>query len=173
MITIQNNLNNSDVFREVLHDDDKIMFNDAMKEAYRTEEPISFQYRVVLKDKVRWRWMQAAPEKDKNGKIVWYGATTDITPIVEYIASIQQVMFDISHVIRRPITTMTGLVKGLIDFELSDQEVKEFSYELHVVLEEMDRFTRELSDVYNQKSQNSEFNIDTSSLIDKRTDLFS
>jgi PAS domain S-box-containing protein len=157
---------------EHLHEDDKVKFNDAMKEAHLTQSMISVQYRMMAKGNVRWRWMQAVPEKNDDGKTIWYGATSDITPLVDYIASIEQIIFDISHVIRRPISTMMGLSILIIDHELSDKEVKEISKKLHQISEEMDRFMIELNMVYNQKRQNTKLNIDISALLDKRSSLF-
>jgi PAS domain S-box-containing protein len=157
---------------EVLHDDDKLKFNEAMKEAYRTQASISFQYRIIVDGHVRWRWMQAVPEKDNNGKVLWYGATSDITPLVEYIASIEQVIFDIGHVIRRPVSSMLGLSKIIIESDYSEKEIKEFSQKLYMVAEEMDKFIHELNHVYQQKRHSLQHNIDISSLIDKRSSLF-
>ncbi|RTE53363.1 PAS domain S-box protein [Arenibacter aquaticus] len=169
---IEQALRHPEMFRGLLHDDDKTKFNNAMKEAYLTEALISVQYRVVVNEQVRWRWMQAIPEKDKNGKIVWYGATGDITPLIDYITFIEQILYDISHVMRRPVTTMMSLTSLIIDTDLSEKEIKEFSRKLYGVSEELEKFTRELSHVYYQKRQNSKFDVDIDLLIDKRGNLF-
>lgn len=161
-----------EIFREVLHEDDKVKFNDAMKEAYRTCLPISFQYRIIVSGITRWRWMQAVPEKDSSGRVLWYGATSDITPLVDYIASIEQIIFDIGHVIRRPVSTMLGMSKLIIESELNDKELRDLSEKFHVISEEMDKFIRELNQAYQQKKQNTTLNIDISQAIDKRNTLF-
>ncbi|HMJ70389.1 MAG TPA: PAS domain-containing protein [Cyclobacteriaceae bacterium] len=158
--------------REILHDDDRGKFNDAMKEAYRTGAIISCQYRMVVNDQVRWRWMQAIPEKEKSGKIIWYGATSDITPLVDYLISVEQIIFDIGHVIRRPISSMMGMTKLIVSNELAVEEIKAISQKLYVISEEMDKFTRELNLAYHEKSQMTKFGIDISSSIDKRSSLF-
>ncbi|MCW3122525.1 MAG: hypothetical protein JWQ38_2017, partial [Flavipsychrobacter sp.] len=159
--------------RELLHEDDKIKFNDAMKEAYKSQSMLSFQYRMVINEQVRWRWMQAIPEKNKDGKTVWYGATSDITPLVDYIASIEQIIFDISHVIRRPIATMIGMTKLIIDHDLTENEIKDHSRNLYLISKEMDDFIHELDRAYNEKRENTQINIDISSPIDRRSSLFS
>ncbi|MDJ1502092.1 PAS domain-containing protein [Xanthocytophaga agilis] len=157
---------------EALYVDDKAKFSQALKEAYRTQTIISIQYRMVVGEHTRWRWLQAIPEKNKDGKIIWYGATADITPLVDYIASIEQFIFDLSHVIRRPIASIMGLTRLIIDNELGETELKEISQKLHVISEEMDKFIRELNCDYLQKRQNTTLNIDISSFIDKRSSLF-
>lgn len=162
-----------EILREILHPDDKVKFNDQMKEAYQTGSMISFQYRTVINGNVRWRWMQAVPEKDdKSGKTLWYGSTSDITPLVDYVASIEQIIFDISHVMRRPVSSMLGMSKLIIDGDLSESEIKDLSQKLYLIAEEMDKFIHELNTDYQQKKQNTKHHIDISSTIDKRSALF-
>jgi PAS domain S-box-containing protein len=165
-------LQRPELLREIIHDDDKVKFNDAMKEAWQTQSTISFQYRIFVNEQVRWRWMQAIPEKDKNGKVLWYGATSDITPLVDYIASIEQIIFDIGHVIRKPIANMMGMTRLITHGDLSEQEIREISKNLHLISEEIDKFIRELNLAYHRKRQNSQLNIDISLLLDKRNSLF-
>jgi PAS domain S-box-containing protein len=161
-----------ETLREILHEEDKVKFNNAMREAYQNQTLISFQYRIVIDGNTRWRWMQAVPEKDRTGKVQWYGATSDITPLIEYIASIEQIIFDIGHVIRRPLSSMLGLSSVIMDGKLSEKEIREISQKLYLIAEEMDKFIKELNDAYQQKRQNTNQNIDISSLIDKRSSLF-
>jgi PAS domain S-box-containing protein len=162
----------AETLRESLYENDKIKFNDSMKEAHQTQSLISFQYRIVADGKIRWRWMQAVPEKDPTGKILWYGATSDITPIVDYIGSIEQIIFDIGHVIRRPVSSMLGMSKLIIDGKLAEKEIREISGKLYHISDEMDKFINELNYVYQQKRKNTKLSIDVYSLIDKRDSLF-
>jgi PAS domain S-box-containing protein len=163
---------NSEKFREILYEDDKITFNDAMKEAFRSQSMISFQYRILVNGHIRWRWMQAVAEKEEDGKIIWYGATSDITPLVDYIVAVEQIIFDIGHVIRRPISSMMGITRLIIDNEHTEEEIRGISQNLFVISEEIDKFIRELNDAYQLKRQNTKFKIDVSSSIDKRDSLF-
>lgn len=157
---------------DVLHEDDKAMFLNKMKESYQKQSIISFQYRIIVNEKIRWRWIQAIPEKEKSGKIMWYGATSDITPLVEYIVSVEQTLFDISHVIRRPISSILGITSLMRSNVHTQEELKEICEKLYLIAEEMDKFSSELNIAYNKKSESRKFNIDVSSLIDKRISLF-
>lgn len=161
-----------ETLREVLYEEDKAKFNEAMKEAYRTKGVISFQYRIVINENIRWRWMQAVPEKDKNGRILWYGSTSDITPLADYLASIEQMIFDIGHVIRRPVSTMLGMSKLMIDSDPTPEEIKEISHRLYQISEEMDKFINELNNAYLEKGKNTKHNFDISLTIDQRNSLF-
>jgi PAS domain S-box-containing protein len=159
--------------RELIHEEDRDIFNQAMKEAYLNPKLISLQYRVVFDGILRWRWLQAVPEKNKEGKIIWYGASSDITPLVEYIVSIEQMIFDVGHVIRRPLSTMLGLTSLIQEKELEVQEIKSISKHLFQISGEMDKFIRELNEAYHQKRQDTQLKIDTSRLINTRDSLFS
>lgn len=154
------------------YENDKDKFTHAMKEANKTQNAVSVQYRVVVNGKVRWRWMQAIPEKDMSGKTLWYGATTDITPIIDYMTSIEQIIFDIGHVIRRPISSMLGMTQLIIQHNLSEEEIKEISKNLHLISQEMDKFIGELNIAYNQKKIEAKSGIDVSPTINKRDNLF-
>lgn len=165
-------LANPDILRDILHEDDKGKFNEMMRKAYLTHSSISFQYRIVVNDRIRWRWMQASPEIDKSGKMLWYGVTSDITPLVDYIISIEQIIYDITHVIRRPVTTLHGLSKLIMEAKLSDSEIREISAKFYEIAIEMDKFTRELNEAYQEKRKNTDLSIDISSIVDKRGSLF-
>ncbi|MBB5439485.1 PAS domain S-box-containing protein [Pedobacter sp. AK017] len=157
---------------EVWHESDRALLHEKMKEAYQSEAPISFQYRIVVNDRIRWRWLQAVPEKNEQGKVVWYGATRDITTLVDYIASSEQILFDISHVLRRPISSMLGITSIINEGDLDHEELLYFARQLHPVAKELDKFMIELNRVYEQKRQINSLNIDFSSLVDKRNSLF-
>lgn len=163
---------NAEKILEVWHPDDRAIFTEKMKEAYRTEIRMSFQYRVIFNNVVRWRWLQAVPEKNKEGKVIWYGATRDITDLVDYIASTEQILFDISHVLRRPVSSMLAITTLISEGGLSQEELPHFVHHLHTVAMEMDKFMLELNQVYDQKRRINSLNIDFPSLVDKRNSLF-
>ncbi|MFD2873179.1 PAS domain-containing protein [Mucilaginibacter ximonensis] len=163
---------NAKKFLEVWHPDDRALFTEKMKEAYRTGASISFQYRVIFNGVVRWRWLQAVPEKNKEGKVIWYGATRDVTDLVDYIASAEQILFDISHVLRRPVSSMLAITTLISEGGLDQDELLHFVRQLHPVALEMDKFMLELNQVYEQKRQINSLNVDFPSLVDKRNSLF-
>ncbi|HRE73996.1 MAG TPA: PAS domain-containing protein [Flavobacteriales bacterium] len=158
--------------QEVLFEEDKEKFNDAMIDAHKTRLPINFQYRIVINGHIRWRWMQAIPEVDTKGRVLWYGATSDITPLVDYITSIEQIIFDISHVLRRPVASMKGMSKLVLESKLNESEIKAFSEKLHLISEEMDAFLRELNEMYLKKKEENELKLEIDNGIDNRSSLF-
>ncbi|KVV15717.1 PAS domain-containing protein [Flavobacterium sp. TAB 87] len=156
----------------LIHDDDRVKFDNTMKDAFHTQAAISIQFRLVVNGHSRWRWLQAIPEKDVNGKIIWYGATSDITDLVDYITSIEQIIFDIGHVIRRPLCSMIGMTKLLMENYFNPNELKDSSTKLNLIALEMDKFIHELNRNYQQKRKSTKLNIDVSTAIDNRNSLF-
>tara|TARA_R100000935_G_C2836459_1_gene168398 strand:- start:2734 stop:3528 length:795 start_codon:yes stop_codon:yes gene_type:complete len=157
---------------ESIYEEDKSLWRETMKKAYLSQSNISFQYRIWLNDDIRWIWFKAVPEKKNDGKLMWYGAAQDITPIVDYITSIEQILFDISHIIRKPVSNILGLTEIMKNQELNKKEIKEVSKKLNLVAEEMDIFLSELNNVYDKKRLDTNLNIDISELIDRRNNLF-
>ena len=58
-----------------------------------------------------WFEMKASPEPDAGGSIHWYGAVHDVTAQVEYEKVLEDIAFDISHVLRRPVSTYLGVAR--------------------------------------------------------------
>lgn len=157
---------------EVVHKDDKQKFIEMFRNAYKTNEPINFQYRIDVNGVIRWRWMQGVPEINSDGSVVWFAATSDITPLVEYIATIEQMIFDVSHVLRRPITNLLGIAYLISDNKLSTVEGDDLIGFLNKTTNEIDQFLVKLNESYSQKRKIENFNIDVETLLDKRSSFF-
>jgi PAS domain-containing protein len=135
-----------------LHPEDRPRFDEAVKKSYATLEDINLQYRLVIENKETWRWLRATAEKLDNGKVIWYGSTQDITQIIEYIDVLEQILFDISHVMRKPVSTMLGLTDYLIkQDDMSENTLKDFAGHIKTVALEMDDYIKKLNDAYHQK----------------------
>ena len=66
----------------------------------------------------------------------------------------EQISFDISHVLRRPVTNLVGLIKMMEDEKSIDQIVwNEYSEYIQTVATELEKFTRDLNDVYEKKKE--------------------
>jgi len=135
-----------------IHPEDRKRFDSAMKYAHDNLTDINVQYRVLIGPIETWRWLRATSEKADNGKMIWYGSTQDITKIIEYINVLEEILFDISHVMRRPVSTMLGLTDYLITHENMDENtLKEFAKHLQDVASEMDDYIKKLNDAYHEK----------------------
>lgn len=148
-------VNNITKVIDVIQEEDKKLFYQTMKEAYHNHADINMQYRTLHNDTVRWRWFRATSEKLENGKFIWYGSSQDVTPFIDYIDVLEQILSDISHVIRRPIATMLGLTDYIENATLTEENLKEIAQTIKTVVKEMDDYTQKLNEVYREKILNT------------------
>ena len=139
------------VLFRLIHPDD---YADFMTSALNSRASLGeweFTYRIRMEDdSIRWHWTKARPEKKADGTLVYYGATMDVTESQEYVQTIEEILFDISHVMRRPVSTMLGLV-ALMRGEMTQDEIKMYAGHFKTVAEEMDAHITRLNDTYYQK----------------------
>lgn len=145
--------NNPRAVFENTHPDDLEFVRDSIEKSHHEGTDWYAEYRVINKDKViRWHQGKARVEKEENGETIWYGSIQDISVHREYETTLEQMASDISHVLRRPVATMLGLVNIFNDF---DNEVPNEVYEvinmIKVVSEELDNYTRKLDEAYQHK----------------------
>ncbi len=158
---------------EIVHDSDKPKFKAAMQEAYHSRDFLSLQYRISIGNIIRWRWLKAVPEIDPDGRVIWYGASQDITLLIEYISSVEQILFDISHIIRSPLASIMGISKYIKDNDLKTGEMREITKNLLTISEELDFYIRQLNNSYEKKRQlDHDYQLDFSPFIDNRDDFF-
>lgn len=158
---------------EILHESDKEKCREAVMEAYRTESELSIQYRIALGDNIRWRWLKAVPEKTPDGKTIWYGASQDITLLVQYITSVEQILFDISHMIGGPVASILGITKYMKENDLNTAEMRDITRNLVTISEELDFYIQQLNNSYEKKRKlDQDYHVDFSPLVDNRDDLF-
>ena len=138
-----------------MHPDDFILLKDAIERSIKNDDTLYHEYRVKSNSGYKWHAINGQPEKTRNGQAVLYGAFTDISHHVEYEATLEQIAFDISHVLRRPVTSMLGMI-NLIESEksLSFKKLKEYSGYIKTITEELETFTLNLNDIYSKKMKN-------------------
>ena len=148
--------NNPNAVFENTHPDDIDFVRESIQKSHEQGTEWYAEYRVMNKDnKIRWHQGRASVEKQKNGDTIWYGTIQDITVHREYEADLEQMISDISHVMRRPVATMLGLVNIFKDFDHEmPKEVYEVVSLIRQVSEEFDKYIRKLDSVYQQKIKN-------------------
>ncbi|WKV10875.1 hypothetical protein [Marivirga harenae] len=79
------------------------------------------------------------------------GVLEDFTVQKAYSSVLDQMIFDISHVMRRPVVTMKGLT-NLIDMDIFDkQELTEITRKIKTVSEEMEEYIGAMFKIYEAK----------------------
>lgn len=136
--------------------DDLDYIQQSIHESYLHLTEWNVEYRVIAPDNsVRWHWAKAHPEREADGTVVWYGTVQDITERKEYISTLEQMLFDISHVLRRPVATMLGLISVSEDNDMQPQELREHLDLMKGVTEEMDSYLRQLNQTYQERKVNA------------------
>ncbi|WP_375578408.1 hypothetical protein ABWH96_15435 [Marivirga tractuosa] len=81
------------------------------------------------------------------------GVVEDFTIQKAYGSVLDQMIFDISHVMRRPVVTMKGLT-NLIDMDKFEKDdLKEISKKIKSVSEEMEEYIRAMFKIYEAKQE--------------------
>jgi hypothetical protein len=87
---------------------------ESFHDSYFSLSPIDMEFKTsAASGKIRWLWLTANPEKKDALNVVWYGTIQDISHKKGYEAALEKMLFDISHVIRRPLANIMGLVEVL------------------------------------------------------------
>ncbi len=143
--------NNAVLGFNTIHADDLPKVYESIGTSFKTLTNLDFEFRITADDgTIKWHRAKANPEK-REDRVVWYGTLQDITESKEYIATLEEIMFSISHIIRRPVTTLMGLVQVLNEEIISPEKLIELTGFFNKVASEMDEYTQKLNDVFLEK----------------------
>lgn len=140
---------------ELVHPDDVQTFRKSIEESFRRLTPWHHEFRVPQPEgHIRWFMALAEPERRSDGTVVWYGSFQDITSRIEYETMMEQIAFDISHVLRRPVTTLLGLTNVVAQEKTLDEaKLKMYSSFINSVSTELEGYTSKLNKIYSLKNQ--------------------
>ena len=137
---------------DLVHPEDLPALIGKIKDSFQNLTPFYAEYRVMARDGThKWFVSKSMPEKLDDGSVVWYGIFQDITSRKEYEQTLEQISFDISHVIRRPISSLLGLVALSEQENVSAEQLKEYVRYTKIVADELDLFTRKLHAIYYER----------------------
>ncbi|HTF03890.1 MAG TPA: PAS domain S-box protein [Bacteroidia bacterium] len=144
---------NTSAIDEVIHSDDIGRFYETLKMSHVSQAEVSMYYRIIHDDLIAWRWIRAKPDKMSDGRTMWYACTQDITPLIEYTDVLEQILFDISHVIRRPVSSILGLTDLLTRNEetVDEEMIRDFTRHFKTIASEMDDCLKKLNTAYHEK----------------------
>ena len=142
-------------FLKFVHPGDRVLFRAELRKACVNQSCFTFEFRVKNQnDEIHWYLAKGHPcSSNKEQTVEWYGAFQNITQQLEYPRAMEQISFDISHILRSPVTNLLGL-SNLIEEEkekLTDCKLREYSKYIKTVSSELDIFTRDLNRIYEQK----------------------
>ncbi len=136
----------------VIHPDDIPVLRKSIRNSFDSLTEWIVEYRVISDNgEEEWHLGRGKPEKLDNGSVVWYGTFQNINNRVEYEKAMEQIAFDISHVLRKPVATLLGLTSLLGEEEVDETTIREYGRHIKTVSEELEQFTRKLNDTYRLK----------------------
>lgn len=143
--------NNPSLVFSVLHSDDLPAFLNSIDISFNELSDWNVEFRIIKDKETEWHSLRAKPEKLKNGNVIWYGTIMNVTNRVAYESALEQIAFDISHVLRRPVSTLLGLTSLIESEEMTKKKILEYSSHIKSVSQELDIFTRRLNATYCKK----------------------
>ncbi len=126
--------------------------------AYGSREPWSLEYRVLAPNgKTSWHRVAIDRIEEKAGGVYMHGYIKDISDYKKYEKLLDEISFDISHVLRRPVTTLIGLMNLIETTDDADvEQLRFFAKNTRAIAEELDTYTRQLASLYSgKKKQNA------------------
>ncbi len=115
-------------FLQAVHPDDRKRVDDAVRDAYHSGEPFSFEHRVVRPDgTVRWVHGRGRVVMSDGKPARMYGTSQDITERKMAEKVMADFIANAAHELRTPLTTMAGIADILAEFRrtLSESQIDE------------------------------------------------
>ncbi|EPR66502.1 GAF domain protein [Cyclobacterium qasimii M12-11B] len=136
----------------LIHPDDIGPFQKSLSDSLLSLTPFCIEYRVKVKNEYNWHYISAKPQKMPDGSVLLYGSFQNINNRIEFGNALEQISFDISHVLRKPVTSLLGLTQLLEDGKaINKSELMEYVGYIKSVSIELDQFTRDLDKIYREK----------------------
>nr|WP_315191094.1 GAF domain-containing protein [uncultured Flavobacterium sp.] len=142
------------LFFDSIHPDDLCHVKQSIDDSFTNLTEWYIAYKVMVSEnKTEWHLGRALPEKGKDGSVVWYGTIQNITSLIEYEKAMEQVMYDLSHVVRKPVANLLGLTSMIENEKYNEINFKEYIGYIKTVSDELDNFIKTLNQTYWQKNK--------------------
>ncbi len=150
-----------------VHPDDKAIVKSTIVAGLKEAKDAVIEHRIIGSSG-EVIWLETIGNvKIKNGKVVrMSGTVQEVTKRkkaelkkVIYTNALKDMMFNLSHKVRQPITNSLGLVDAFEAHDLSENTVQDFLKYLKASVRKIDEHIREMSDfVYNSKEELQDMN---------------
>lgn len=137
----------------IIHEDDRNLLHQKVTKLLEDGLSIDLEYRIVRPNNtIRYIRAIAQIYHDDAGKanrIV--GTNLDITNHKHYEQTLEQILFDISHIIRQPVTNILGLSNLLEASILKPKELDQLVAYMKESAQNLDDFTTTITNTYLEK----------------------
>ncbi|MBW2962845.1 GAF domain-containing protein [Mesonia aestuariivivens] len=153
-LSIEKWLNDPHIVFSLIHPDDVMELKLQVSKAVTANINLYHEYRVLKDNKIYWHSIKAHPEKTNDGDTILYGVFNDITDHYEYELAMEQISFDISHKLRKPVTNLLGLTNlAESNNKATKKELKEYMSYIQIASDELDKYTKQLNETYQSKKR--------------------
>lgn len=143
---------NPEIAFEVVHPEDLKYVQESLYSSFANMVVWDIEYRVISDTgKISWHWARAKPEIKTDGTVVLYGTFQDITERKVYIQTLEQVIFDISHVLRKPVATLLGLADIIDVNSMNTETLEEMMEHIKSTSNDMDSYLHKLNVAYSER----------------------
>ncbi len=150
-------------WQALIHPEDRQIVQQAMEQSLTTRQATSAEFRIISRGEETWLLGRADLKYNSQGKIERiYGTLQDITERkhaekakAHYTHMLEETLFDVSHKLRKPITTVMGLLPLLNTKEISMEQFAEGYTHFLSSINELEGYTREI----NERLHKSKLNI--------------
>ncbi|MFC4871902.1 PAS domain-containing protein [Negadavirga shengliensis] len=142
---------NAELLLKYIYPEDRKSVMDSLMKSYLDSSVLDIEYRIDRGDgEISWNWVRANPERSDNGDVIWYGTFQDISQKKDYLTTLEKILFDVSHVIRKPIVNMMGLIDILQNIEDTEKGAEKYVRHLKTVTMDLENYTRKLNEDYSR-----------------------
>jgi PAS domain-containing protein len=140
-------------WESLIHPDDLPLVDQMLETLMTDRKPTLQEYRVNSHGKILWMLGKSDVKVDKNGEVERiYGTMQDITDRKNaeenhqhYADTLEKMLYEVSHMIRRPLTTIMGLLPLITAEETTQEDFRQAADYFWVALKELDDYTRDLN----------------------------
>lgn len=141
-------------WQALIHPEDRIIVQEAMQESLTKRCATTAEFRIISKGVETWLLGRADLKYNSSGKIERiYGTLQDITERkhaesdkAHYTHMLEEMLFDVSHKLRKPITTVMGLLPVLNTKDMSMERFNEVYAHFLNSINELEGYTRDLNE---------------------------
>lgn len=144
---------NSHTWLTLIHEDDRPLLQLQVEKILMDGVSLDLEFRIVRPDlSIRFIRSMAQIYHDDAGKPVRIvGTNIDITSSKEYEQTLKQIIFDISHIIRQPVTNILGLSNLIETANLNEDDLKQLAVHMKEAARNLDDFTTSITHTYLKK----------------------
>ena len=106
--------------------EDRHYLYELFKASYKSLKVIEAEFRVhASEEQQKWTWLKVNPEKRSENEVVCFGIIQDIPHKIKHLKVLEKMIFDISHIIRRPITNILSVANFIKTSGVSEEDKME------------------------------------------------